>query len=317
MNEKFDAKDKPDLEIRPFAESDFEALGAFYDAAVKDRRLVFWWVGEQDNWPNVFGAFEQGRLVGKGQVEVLAIMPPESGASARHRIFFNIKTLPERAADAELLGALYARVHARALELKRELPAAHGAMLCFGNYAEETANTDYFAGRGGFAPLNKQFLMRRELDGGKAQPIETRELPDGYAWRAFDKLTDEQKEQYLALDREIWPETTIGPKRLEDMMHQPGWRLLQIEADGEPAASLMYWIEEEDTGEIDEVFVREPHRRRGLASALLARALEEIRAAGCSEAELDVETLNDSALRTYTSAGFRIVTEEQRYGVEL
>jgi ribosomal-protein-alanine N-acetyltransferase len=79
----------------------------------------------------------------------------------------------------------------------------------------------------------------------------------------------------------------------------------------------MYWVSDGETGEIEEVLTRSKHRRRGLASALLNRALSEIRSRGCADAELDVEALNEDALRVYQAAGFEIETEEQRYAVEL
>ncbi|GGO03144.1 GNAT family N-acetyltransferase [Saccharibacillus kuerlensis] len=304
-----------DFEIRPFYESDFPALGAFYKQTAEERRVIFWWVGDCSNWPNVICAFEHGKMIAKGQVDIFSVMPSSADRNNKHRIFFNLKTLPERSSDTVLLGAVYHTLYERALELKRQLPDTHGALLCFGNYAEETENTGYFTDLHGFFPLNKQFRMHRDLSA--AEPIGAIPLPEEYTWRIFDTLTEKQTEEYLALDLEIWPETPIGVKRLLELSSQPNWRLLRIEADGETAAGLMYWIEDGNVGAIEEVFTREPYRRRGLASALLTRALEELREAGCEEVELDVETLNDSALHLYTSAGFSIVTEERRYGIEL
>lgn len=303
--------------IRHFFESDFPALGAFYNQAAEGQRVVFWWVGEQENWPNVYCAFDGDTMIAKGQVETFSVVPDNADPSVKHRIFFNIKTLPEYASDTTLLSALYDTLYARALDLKSGLPAAHGTLLCFGNFAEETENTAYFAGRPEFSLLKKQYRMSRDLSESIKNELPQTELPSGFEWRTFDTLTAQQASDYLALDLEIWPETPIGAERLNELAARDQWRLLQIHAENRPVASLMYWISDNETGEIEEVLVREPYRRRGLASALLARALHEIHARNCQDAELDVEALNENALSVYKSAGFVIETEEHRYATEL
>ncbi len=314
--------------IRHFRESDFPALGSFYEQTAAGRRVTFWWVGEPENWPNVYCAFEGDKMVAKGQVDVVSIMPPTATTSNKHRIFFNLKTLPERETDTELLDAMYETLRTRALEINLKLPDTHGTLFCFGNYVEEAANTSYFTARSEFSPLKRQYRMchtfadRCSLD--IAEQAEAKvstdafSLPDGYSWREFDAMSREQAEDYLALDIEIWPQTPIGAERLAEIVSRDGWRMLQVYTDGgEPAASLMYWVSDGETGEIEEVLTRAVHRRRGLASALLVRALHEIRNRGCADAELDVEVRNEDALNVYHAAGFEIVTEEHRYGAEL
>jgi GNAT superfamily N-acetyltransferase len=59
-------------------------------------------------------------------------------------------------------------------------------------------------------------------------------------------------------------------------------------------------------GWADPVFTRRPWRRRGLASALLGRALVRLHEHGMSSAQLDVDTRNPSdALTLYERHGFR------------
>ncbi|MEJ8303914.1 GNAT family N-acetyltransferase [Saccharibacillus sacchari] len=303
--------------IRHFQESDFPALGAFYNQVAEGRRVVFWWVGESHNWTNVYCAFDGDVIIAKGQVETFSIVPDHAEPSAKHRIFFNLKTLPEYANDTALFQAMYDVLHARALELKAGLPTSHGTIFGFGNFAEEAENTAHFADRPEFFLLKKQYRMCRDLsDFEQNQPAQP-ELPAGFEWRTFDTLTSEQATDYLALDLEIWPETPIGAERLNEIAARDHWRMLQIYAEDRPVASLMYWISDGETGEIEEVLVREPYRRRGLASALLARSLHEIHARDCEDAELDVEAMNENALSVYKAAGFAIETEEHRYATDL
>ncbi|WP_051507381.1 GNAT family N-acetyltransferase [Saccharibacillus sacchari] len=318
MNSLIDRNDSNStFSIRNFRESDFPALGAFHNQTAEGKRVIFWWVGSQDNWPNVYCAFDGDAMIAKGQVETFSVVPENADPSVKHRIFFNIKTLPAYEKDTALLSAMYDTMHARALELKAGLPASHDTLLCFGNFAEETDNTAFFAGRPEFFLLKKQYRMCRDLNEYTDNELPQPELPTGFEWQTFDTLTAQQADDYLALDLEIWPETPLGAERLADLAARDQWRLLQIHNQGRPVASLMYWIADNETGEIEEVLVREPYRRQGLASALLARALHEIHGRGCEDAELDVEAMNENALSVYKSAGFEIETEEHRYATEL
>ena len=67
-------------------------------------------------------------------------------------------------------------------------------------------------------------------------------------------------------------------------------------------------------GWLDAVFVRRPWRRRGLASALVARSLVRLREAGMTEAMLGVDSENPSgALGLYERAGFSVHRRSRAY----
>lgn len=68
-----------------------------------------------------------------------------------------------------------------------------------------------------------------------------------------------------------------------------------------------------DEAHIVNLAVTRRMRRKGVASALLAKALEEARAAGCTLATLEVRVSNEPALRLYEGFGFREVARRPRY----
>ena len=91
-------------------------------------------------------------------------------------------------------------------------------------------------------------------------------------------------------------------------------RLWQIAWDGQEVAGcvmpFIYADENErlglSRGWLEHISVRRPWRRRGLASALIARSLTVLRARGLSEAALGVDAENESgAVRLYEALGFR------------
>jgi mycothiol synthase len=61
-------------------------------------------------------------------------------------------------------------------------------------------------------------------------------------------------------------------------------------------------------GYTESISVRRPHRRRGLARALLVQSLHAVKERGMTEAALGVQTENlHGAFRLYESVGFRVV----------
>ncbi len=69
----------------------------------------------------------------------------------------------------------------------------------------------------------------------------------------------------------------------------PVW-LLAYEGD-EPAGTMVGWVEG-GAGRVDQIAVRKPWRRRGVAAALLRRAFATFAAAGAGSADLEVDSEN-------------------------
>jgi ribosomal protein S18 acetylase RimI-like enzyme len=98
--------------------------------------------------------------------------------------------------------------------------------------------------------------------------------------------------------------------------------LWQVAWDGDQVAGMIRnYIDHETNahfnrqrGYTEDISVRRPWRRRGLARALLARSLRVLRDEGMSEAALGVDTANPSgALRLYEDMGFRTVRHSTDY----
>ena len=94
------------------------------------------------------------------------------------------------------------------------------------------------------------------------------------------------------------------------MAERGGDYLLAAPADGtEPqgVCQLRFrwsvWTESEDCW-LEDLFVREAARGRGLGRALVEAALERARERGCRRIELDVNEDNATALALYDSCGF-------------
>ncbi len=99
------------------------------------------------------------------------------------------------------------------------------------------------------------------------------------------------------------------------------WKVAWDEATDQIAGMVLgYILEDHNTkfdrkrGWTEDICVRRPWRRRGLARALIAESLRELKSRGMTEAALSVDTENPSgALRLYESMGFRAVKHVALY----
>jgi mycothiol synthase len=165
----------------------------------------------------------------------------------------------------------------------------------------------------GYRQVRYGFMMVRTL----SDPIPDAPLPDGLEIRPVveadhRRIWDADTEAF----RDHWD---AGERTEEDFV---GWfstpgidtSMWRVAWDGdEVAGSVMSMIFAEENerlgvrrGWLEHISVRRPWRRRGLAAALIADSLRELRARGLDEAALGVDAENLSgALRLYESLGFR------------
>ncbi|WHY22349.1 GNAT family N-acetyltransferase [Paenibacillus sp. G2S3] len=287
-------------------------LGELYNSVTARENAVFWWVGDEDNWENVYCAFENGKMVAKGQVEIINIVPPGRSEESRHSIYLNLKTITEREEDYDLLESLYQTLLLRALELKETLSAEYKTTLCVGNNSSEIANTQFFEKEKGFSQYNSLFKMNHKLNDTLPSPTLSKE----FEFATWMMETSQEEDHYLELEAEVWPDTPLGKERLSQFKQNPLWNSMVVRQGERIVGSLMVW-QEEKSGYIENVFVLEPWRRSGIAKYMLSQALNYFRTHELDEANLMVLTDNDSALHLYESVGFSLSSEERRYRIEL
>lgn len=297
--------------IRNFEHEDMPLLGELYQSVMTRENAVFWWVGDEDYWSNVYCAFENGKMIAKGQVSIINIVPPGRAEESKHSVFINLKTVPEREKDRDLLDRVYQCLLDRALQLKALLPQEYGTHLCVGNDAEEIANNRYFLDKG-YHPLNSLYRMTIELE----EPVSEAKLPHEFQLSRWKMESSREEKEYLRLEAEIWPDTPLGHERLNQYKRNELWTSIVVRHENTIVGGLMAW-REEDCGVIEDVFVRQPWRNRGLAKAMLLHALNYLKSNGLHEAYLMVLTTNASALSLYESVGFRAAKEEVRYYTEI
>lgn len=172
----------------------------------------------------------------------------------------------------------------------------------------------------GYRPVRYFLEMERDL----AQHIPEPPMPPGLAVRPV--RPDEHRRVFMALveaDREEWGQVKQTEADYERFIGRPMTdpSLWTVAWDGdEPAGMVLGWIDHEENeqngrlvGYTEDIAVRRPYRRRGLARALLARNMALMRDHGMAVANLGVDSENPSgAGHLYEGLGFRPV---RRYTV--
>jgi mycothiol synthase len=216
-----------------------------------------------------------------------------------------------------LFAAIHDTVEARGLEVAAGHPP--GPKAFDSSTAEHATEREAVLRGRGYQPVRYAFhMIRPTMDDLPDAP-----LPDGLEIR---DVHPEQLRQIWDADveafRDHWgaAEPTDADYRqfLTDPV-QADATLWRVAWDGDDVAGMVrsFINDEENTrfrrsrGYVENISVRRPWRRRGLARALIAASFPLLRARGMTEAALGVDAENPSgALRVYESCGFVAVARE-------
>ncbi len=228
------------------------------------------------------------------------------------RVYTHRIVLPPEWCGDSIEAALLARTEARLRQVASEHPASIQKYFQVMIAETQTATVDLLM-RHGYQPARYDYTMLRPtLDDIPELP-----LPDGIEVRPaiaadYRRIWEADNEAF----RDHWGYTPMGDQDYER------WR---SEATFDPSLWRVAWEGDQVVGMVlafvnatenaeynrlrgytEDICVRRPWRRRGIARALLARSLRGLRARGMTEAALGVDSENTSgALRLYESLGFR------------
>ena len=203
----------------------------------------------------------------------------------------------------------------------KEIAAGHPAeeAKLFQTWSAET-NQDYnqVAEEMGFSPVRYIIGMARPC----RLPVTITPMPYGIEIRPVEEshmrqIFDAENEAFLDHWGSIDPTETDYQRWLEEPIHNPA--LWKVAWDGDQVVGMVRnYISETNNetfnrkrGYTEEISVRRPWRRRGVARALLTRSIQMFVEMGMEETYLGVDTQNPSgALRLYEDVGY---TEDRRY----
>jgi ribosomal protein S18 acetylase RimI-like enzyme len=173
----------------------------------------------------------------------------------------------------------------------------------------------------GYTPIRHFYnMVRPDLEDIPEAP-----MPEGLEVRPVEldhveAICDASKEAF----RDHWGYSEDIEPTVQEWLDDPltDLSLWRVAWDGDQVAGMVLsYIDSNENAEYnrmrgwtENICVRRPWRRKGLARALIVRALEAVKERGMSEAALGVDTDNTSgALRLYESVGFRPVKRFSAY----
>jgi mycothiol synthase len=216
--------------------------------------------------------------------------------------------------------AMLAALEERAAEVAREQPSRGPSLLQAGNEGE--AGAAALINGAGYQPIRHGYSMvRPNLD-----PVPDARLPDGLEIRPvrdedLRAIWDADQESF----RDAWGYREATERDYQLFLTEPlnqDRTLWRIAWDGDQVAGQVrgYINAEENErfgqkrGWVENISVRLPWRKRGLARALINETIAALRERGMTEGALGVDTENVSgALRLYESVGFRPVSKSTTY----
>ncbi|MGC1212774.1 MAG: GNAT family N-acetyltransferase [Micromonospora sp.] len=250
-------------------------------------------------------AEDAGRIVAYGEAADMGTGP----GVLRIRLTNVVDSSARGGATRPLHGWLIGRATQLRKERRPELPAMLGTRCGAGDPDRLHLLTD-----DGFSVVRWEWTLTREL----TAPVPAAAAPAGVELVPFDQRYDEEtrlahNEAYadsptaMIPDRESWPSHATGlPAFLPDASVLA---LAPDEPDGNPVVGFLFTLDHVDADGRPAVLLhclgtRPAWRRRGLASAMISKALSACRAAGHQRAELQVGGDNREAVRLYTRLGF-------------
>jgi ribosomal protein S18 acetylase RimI-like enzyme len=253
---------------------------------------------------------EKGRLV--GFATAFAYPTPERPELPR-QVWVDVRASLEAPEPDAVRDALLAAILARLREVAQE-DGGHALSPYAGGFAEETESIAYYRSRG-FAEGWCMHQLRRDL----TQPLTEAPLPAGVEVRHSRLETEAEREAYLRLHNECFPDFPESEAGLMAILEAPYWKtgtaLLARAGDELVGSVLAYWLEEADqprgdgVGTVENVFVSPSWRRRGLARHMVTEALRYLRDHEFTTAGIEVRTDNVAAYATYRSVGYERVRE--------
>jgi mycothiol synthase len=256
-----------------------------------------------------------GQLVGYGRT----FWEKEAGGDIwlYNHVGFLLPAWRRRGVGRAMLRWLERRAEAASLEQAHPRYAAHYfQVLC----AAPELGKAVLLERQGYSPARHFYQMvRPNLDdipacplpaGLEVRPVRTRHLRA--IWEAnVEAFRDQWGEpEHTEIEYQRW---------LTNGEFQPEiWKVAWDAASNQVAGMVLGYIDQEQNarqqrrrGWTENICVRRPWRKRGLARALIAQNLRELKTRGMAEAALGVDTENlTGALRVYESMDFRAVRRD-------
>ena len=145
-------------------------------------------------------------------------------------------------------------------------------------------------------------------------PLPTVDAPPGITIRPWYLETDSEKERFIETHRLVFPRHPYSIPKLEQLASQPGWCNFTAWHQDAVAGNIMVFTRQdasERIGVIEDLFVLENYRRKGIGRVLLQAALVYLLSVDLQTIRLEMWSTNQLAFKLYQSYGFKVVAQTE------
>lgn len=264
---------------------------------------------------DVFCAFHpNGQMLG---YSVLYVNSPHNDPPSPHVVWAEVKVLPSMNHLVGLRENLMEQILRRLREILLD-QSLRKVEINFQYFPYETDSIAFVTSKG-YRNQGSVYSMQRDLE----HPLPSIHLPPGFLLKPWRLETDFEREQYIHARNLCFPNVPISLEEWIYFMGSPSWstatNFAVFAADELAGCLTAYWDEENNRnqgtkiGYTEYIFVCPQWRGKGLASAMIASALEYLKTNGMHSAQLQANTNNREALALYERLGYVVVQESGLY----
>lgn len=179
--------------------------------------------------------------------------------------------------------------------------------------SDDLEEIDFYLSKG-FGTHRTHLLMKRDL----REDIEEYSLPGNLVIKRWEMETQAEEEQYLAAEAkgDLYG-VSWSLNHLRWTKNGGEWDTFTVFNGNEVVGSVMTWGLGEERSATENIFVLPEWRRKGIAKAVITKALLFLKDNGKSEATLGVFGDNGRAISLYESLGYRMFSIHLEFGKDL
>jgi ribosomal protein S18 acetylase RimI-like enzyme len=263
---------------------------------------------------NIFCAFDPpGNMLGSGLIFPVLVQD-DAPAGKAHHLWLMIVADPRSSRQTYIKNLLFARILARAKEIKKGLAAGHRELLLGASlFSSELDMIHYFVKKQ-FVHNDSVYIMHRDL----REPVPRLPQPPGVTVKEWRIETEEDQQKYLKAENAAFPHAPKNPEGLRHFLRSSIWNgggtsFSAFADNGEVVGSVMVYGNPHAGRRVaftEDIFVLPPWQRRGIASYLIRQGLAYLQRQGVRLASLEVRSRNDNALNIYKRLGYKVVHKQ-------
>lgn len=164
----------------------------------------------------------------------------------------------------------------------------------------------------GYVPAPEIHLLLEGELRTHPQPCDIRPIDGDAAWDAYARLEALDWQESTARQGRPFEPDILGESTASKRAKAPDVRYWLAYAEGVPVAYCCSWPDADGVGMVEDLFTRADYRHRGIATALIARCVDDARARGAGPVVIGADP-TDTPMRMYAALGFRPLVVTTQY----